>query len=73
MYNVERQRAEREREKERLSSFTCEAGNFEDILTERTVTHLFGNLVAPFGDESPFSCMPDVLYENRERPDRQPT
>jgi len=38
------------------------------LITERSVTKLFGNLVAPFGDEHPFSCVPSIFFPGGERP-----
>lgn len=44
--------------------------NSERIVTERSVTKLFGNLVAPFGDDHPFSCIPNIFFPEGERPHR---
>lgn len=42
----------------------------ERNITEGNVTRLFGNLVAPFGDHHPFTCIPGHLVENIGRPPR---
>jgi len=42
----------------------------ERTITEGNVTRLFGNLVAPFGDHHPFTCIPGHLVENIGRPPR---
>lgn len=44
--------------------------NSERVITEHSVVKLFGNLVAPFGDDHPFSCIPQVFYDV-DRPSRQ--
>lgn len=40
----------------------------EEVLTKETVEHLFLALVAPFGADDPFSCMPRALMEQIGRP-----
>lgn len=42
--------------------------NSENVINERNVTVLFGNCVAPFGHDHPFSCIPNTFYPNGERP-----
>lgn len=44
--------------------------NSERTITEANVSRLFQNLVAPFGDNHPFSCIPAVLTESIGRPPR---
>merc|ERR1711982_128776 len=39
-------------------------------LSEGNVARLFQNLVAPFGDDHPFSCIPGALTEKIGRPPR---
>jgi len=40
-------------------------------MNEEKVTQLFRNLVAPYGDKHPFSCIPGVLTERIGRPPRE--
>jgi hypothetical protein len=40
----------------------------ERVITENSVTRLFANLVAPFGEDHPFSCIPNVFFPNGRRP-----
>lgn len=42
----------------------------EALLTEATVVRLFQNLIAPFGNDNEFSCIPAVLTESIGRPPR---
>lgn len=42
--------------------------NSETVITERTVIQLFANLIAPFGDDHAFSCIPVVLTDKIGRP-----
>lgn len=39
-------------------------------ITERSVTTLFANLVAPLGDDHPYSCIPNTFYPDGDRPHR---
>ena len=41
-----------------------------DVLTKSSVCKLFGNLMAPFGDDHIYSCIPNVFYQDQGRPDR---
>lgn len=42
----------------------------EETLTQKRVLRLFSSLVAPFGDESPSSCLPRLLIQDVGRPPR---
>merc|ERR1719221_814462 len=42
--------------------------NSERIVTHDSVVQLFQNLLAPFGEEHPFSCIPAALTLNIGRP-----
>jgi len=42
--------------------------NSERLVTENNVTKLFARLVAPFGEDHPFSCIPAELTEGTGRP-----
>jgi len=42
--------------------------NSEMLLSPDTITGLFSYLVAPFGEEHPFSCVPAALTQNTGRP-----
>lgn len=42
----------------------------EELLTEVNVCHLFQNLMAPFSDDFPFSCVPGVLTKRIGQPPR---
>eukprot|EP00747_Dinoflagellata_sp_TGD_P018947 gnl/TRDRNA2_/TRDRNA2_126840_c1_seq1.p1 gnl/TRDRNA2_/TRDRNA2_126840_c1~~gnl/TRDRNA2_/TRDRNA2_126840_c1_seq1.p1 ORF type:complete len:421 (-),score=66.67 gnl/TRDRNA2_/TRDRNA2_126840_c1_seq1:60-1322(-) len=48
----------------------CALENTPQTLSEQSAIRLFQNLVAPFGDEHPFSCIPGVLTEQIGRPPR---
>ena len=50
--------------------------NPKNILTEESVTRLFNNLVSPFGDDHPFTCIPgqssqERLYQQENRRHRR--
>mmetsp|Transcript_27090 Transcript_27090/g.59011 ORF Transcript_27090/g.59011 Transcript_27090/m.59011 type:complete len:118 (+) Transcript_27090:3-356(+) len=41
-----------------------------DVLTLEAVVRLFQNLVAPYGEDHPFSCVPALLTQKIGRPPR---
>jgi len=49
----------------------CSLEAVEDTLTDKCVLRLFQALVAPFGDEHPYSCIPDCLTRGIGRPPRE--
>lgn len=42
----------------------------ERLITESSVTKLFERSVAPFGDNHPYTCIPQVFFPHGERPGR---
>lgn len=46
----------------------CSVENSDRTITEGNVVRLFQNLVAPFGNDHPFSCVPGLLIDNIGRP-----
>merc|ERR1712194_756047 len=44
--------------------------NSPKLLSQETIVRLFQHLLAPFGDEHPFSCVPAALTQRIGRPPR---
>lgn len=42
--------------------------NSEQVITENSASRLFSHLVAPFGNDHPFSCIPNDFFPSGERP-----